>query len=88
MEAATVVAKALKEARESAASFADLLIADVAFANGANQVITFDKALGRRPRLRQPSKHGGMMQPRHGVVVRCTFKWESKNRTAAAPISS
>jgi predicted nucleic-acid-binding protein len=55
VEAPTVVAKALKEARESAAGFADLLIADVALANGANEVIIFDKSFGRQTRGRRLS---------------------------------
>jgi predicted nucleic-acid-binding protein len=60
VEAPTVVAKALKEARAPklkprivAAGFADLLIAHVALANGASQVITFDKSFGRQPRVRR-----------------------------------
>lgn len=53
VESPAVVAKALKEARESAVGFADLLIADVAFANGATEVITFDKTFGRRPKVRR-----------------------------------
>jgi predicted nucleic-acid-binding protein len=55
VEASTVVAKALKEARDSAVGFADLLIAHVALANGANEVITFDKSFGRQPRVRRLS---------------------------------
>jgi predicted nucleic-acid-binding protein len=53
VEAPTVVAKALQEARDSAAGFADLLIAHVALANGANEVITFDKSFGRQPKIRR-----------------------------------
>jgi predicted nucleic-acid-binding protein len=55
VEAPTVVAKALKEARDSAVGFTDLLIAHVALANGANEVITFDKSFGRQPRVRRLS---------------------------------
>lgn len=55
VEAPMVVAKALKEARDSAVSFADLLIAHVALANGAKQMITFDKSFGRQPRVRRLS---------------------------------
>ena len=55
VETPTVVANALKEAGDGAVGFADLLIAHVALANGANEVITFDKAFGRRPRVRRLS---------------------------------
>ncbi len=53
MESPAVVAKALQEARDSAARFADLLFACVALANGANEVITFDKSFGRQPKVRR-----------------------------------
>jgi len=53
VEAPTMVAKALKEASGGAVGFADLLIAHVALANGASEVITFDKAFGRRPGVRR-----------------------------------
>lgn len=53
VEASTVVAKALEEAHDSAAGFADLLIAYVALTNGANEVITFDKSFGRQPKVRR-----------------------------------
>jgi predicted nucleic-acid-binding protein len=53
VEAPTVVAKGLQEARDSGAGFADLLIAHVALANGANEVITFDKSFGRQPKIRR-----------------------------------
>jgi predicted nucleic-acid-binding protein len=53
VEATVVVGKALNEARDSVAGFADLLIAHVALANGAKEVVTFDKAFGRRPKVRR-----------------------------------
>lgn len=53
VEGPAVVAKALKEARDSTAGFADLLIASVALANGANEVITFDKSFARQPKVRR-----------------------------------
>ena len=53
VEAPALVAKALMEARDTAAGFADLLIAHVALANGANEVITFDKSFGRHPKVRR-----------------------------------
>jgi len=39
--------KALEACRKGAAGFADHLIAEIAFTSGADEVTTFDKALGR-----------------------------------------
>ena len=54
-ESPTLAAKALEASRASAAGFADLLIAQVSFAGGASEIITFDKAFGRLPRVRRLS---------------------------------
>lgn len=53
VESPPVVAKALKEARTGAAGFADLLIAHVSLASGVDEIITFDKAFGRRSQVRR-----------------------------------
>jgi predicted nucleic-acid-binding protein len=55
VESSTVAERALKESRAGGAGFADRLIAEVCFAGGANQVITFDKAFARQPRIRRLS---------------------------------
>lgn len=47
VESAAVAWKALQASRKGAAGFADHLIAEISFASGAGEVITFDKALGR-----------------------------------------
>lgn len=54
-ESPALAAKALEESRAGAAGFADLLIAQVSFAGGASEIITFDKAFGRLPRVRRLS---------------------------------
>ena len=48
-----VAEKALKESRAGGAGFADRLIAEVAFANGVREILTFDKAFSRQPRVRR-----------------------------------
>lgn len=53
VESPTLAAKALEESRACAAGFADLLIAQISFAGGAGEIITFDKAFGRMPRVRR-----------------------------------
>jgi predicted nucleic-acid-binding protein len=55
VEAPAIVAKALDAASNEAVGFADLLIAHLAFANGIDEVITFDKVFGRQPRVRRLS---------------------------------
>jgi predicted nucleic-acid-binding protein len=55
VESPTLAAKALEESRAGATGFADLLIAQVSFAGGVSEIITFDKAFGRRPRVRRLS---------------------------------
>lgn len=44
---------ALKATREGQGGFADHLIAEVGFANGAREVITFDGKFSKSPRIRQ-----------------------------------
>ena len=53
VESPTLAAKALEQSRVSATGFADLLIAQVSFAGGVSEVITFDKAFGRLSRVRR-----------------------------------
>lgn len=51
-ESPALARKALESAREGAAGFADHLIGEICFAAGASEIFTFDKAFGRRPRVR------------------------------------
>lgn len=51
-ESSTLAARALEESRAGAAGFADLLIAQLSFAGGASEIITFDKAFRRSTRVR------------------------------------
>ena len=44
---------ALKASRKGAVGFADHLIAEVSFACGAGELITFDKSFARLPRVRR-----------------------------------
>jgi predicted nucleic-acid-binding protein len=53
VEAPALVAKALEGASRSGAGFADLLIANISFAYGVDEIITFDKGFGSHPRVRQ-----------------------------------
>jgi predicted nucleic-acid-binding protein len=53
VESHTLAERALKESRSAGAGFPGRLIAEVSFAGGAKEVITFDKAFGRQPRVRQ-----------------------------------
>ncbi len=53
VESAGVAWKALEACRKGAAGFADHLIAEIAFASGADEVITFDKAFGRMAGVRR-----------------------------------
>jgi predicted nucleic-acid-binding protein len=55
VESSTLAERALKESRAGGAGFADRLIAEVSLAAGANEVITFDKAFARQPRIRRLS---------------------------------
>jgi predicted nucleic-acid-binding protein len=47
VESAAVAWKALEACRKGAAGFADHLIAEISFASGADEGMTFDKAFGR-----------------------------------------
>ena len=47
VESAAVAWKASEACRKGAAGFADHLIAEISFASGADEVMTFDKAFGR-----------------------------------------
>ena len=47
VESAAVAWKALEACRKGAAGFADHLIAEISFASGADEVMTFAKAFGR-----------------------------------------
>ncbi len=53
VESRGLTQRALKEARAGAPGFADRLIAEVAFAEGAREVVTFDKTFARQPRVRR-----------------------------------
>ena len=53
MESPTLAFNALKATREGQGGFADHLIAEVGFANGANEVITFDDKFSKSPRVRR-----------------------------------
>lgn len=55
VESPILAAKALEESRAGAAGFADLLIAQVSFASGVSEVITFDRAFERLSRVRRLS---------------------------------
>ena len=53
VESPALARKALDAARCGAAGFADHLIAEISFAAGANEILTFDKAFARQPRVRR-----------------------------------
>jgi predicted nucleic-acid-binding protein len=53
VESRTVAERALAASRASAAGFADLLIAEVSFAAGAGEILTFDKAFAKQPHVRR-----------------------------------
>jgi predicted nucleic-acid-binding protein len=53
VEHPSLARKALEAARRGAAGFADHLIAEISFDSGAAEVITFDRAFGRLPRIRR-----------------------------------
>lgn len=53
VESPALVLKAIQASRNGSAGFADHLIAQHAWASGANEIITFDKAFGRLPRVRR-----------------------------------
>lgn len=53
VESHTLAERALKQFRAGGAGFADRLIAEVAFAEGAREMLTFDKVFARQPRVRR-----------------------------------
>lgn len=53
VESPSIAWKALEASRKGAVGFADRLIAEVSFASGVGEVITFDKAFGRVPGVRR-----------------------------------
>lgn len=53
IESPSLVWKALEASRNSVIGLADHLIREIAFASGANEIITFDKAFGRLSRVRR-----------------------------------
>lgn len=55
VESRALAERALAASRVSVVGFADLLISEVSLAGGASEVLTFDKAFGKRPRVRRLS---------------------------------
>lgn len=53
VESHSLAERALKASREGGAGFADRLIAEVAFAVGVREILTFDKTFARQPRVRR-----------------------------------
>jgi predicted nucleic-acid-binding protein len=53
VEAALIVQAAIDATREGNGSFADHLIAQVGFANGATETLTFDESFGKAARVRR-----------------------------------
>ena len=53
VEAALIVQAAIDATREGNGGFADHLIAQVGFANGATETLTFDESLGKAARVRR-----------------------------------
>ena len=53
VEAPSIAHKALEGAREGFGGVADHLIAQLGFANGAKEIITFDKAFSKAPDVRR-----------------------------------
>jgi predicted nucleic-acid-binding protein len=53
VESAHLARKAIDAARDSAAGFADHLIAEVSFEAGIQEIVTFDRAFGRLSRVRR-----------------------------------
>jgi len=52
VEASTLAQRALTSAREGHGGLADHLIVQIGFANGAKEIITFDKAFSKTPNVR------------------------------------
>lgn len=55
VESPSLARKALEAARNGATGFADHLISEVSFEAGVKEIITFDRAFGRMPRVRRLS---------------------------------
>jgi predicted nucleic-acid-binding protein len=53
VESRTIAERALTASRTGIVGLADLLIAEVSFAAGVGEIITFDKAFGRLSRVRR-----------------------------------
>jgi predicted nucleic-acid-binding protein len=53
VESPALARKALDAARSGAAGFADHLMAEISFAAGATEILTFDKAFARERRVRR-----------------------------------
>jgi predicted nucleic-acid-binding protein len=53
VESPALAWKALKASRKGAVGFADHLISEISFASGASEIVTFDKAFERLPRVRR-----------------------------------
>jgi predicted nucleic-acid-binding protein len=53
VEAPTLAQNAIECAREGNGGLADHLIAQIGFANGAKEIITFDKAFSKAPNVRR-----------------------------------
>jgi predicted nucleic-acid-binding protein len=53
VESHALAERALKDSRTGGAGFADRLIAEVAFAGGVREMLTFDKAFARQPRVKR-----------------------------------
>lgn len=55
VESPSLARRAVEATRNGATGFADHLIAEVSFAAGASEVLTFDKAFAKNPRVRRLS---------------------------------
>src|ERR1700722_10125215 len=55
VESPSLARRAVDSARGGAVGFADHLIAEISFSSGANEILTFDKAFARQPRVRRLS---------------------------------
>ncbi len=55
VESPALAERALKESRAGGTGFADRLIAEIAFSEGVREILTFDKAFARHPRVRRLS---------------------------------
>jgi predicted nucleic-acid-binding protein len=53
IESPLLVQRAVEASRKGGTGFGDHLIAQIAFESGASEIITFDRAFGRLPRVRR-----------------------------------